>query len=166
MTIDGQKAAFNNLKGNRRIKMEKTGYSVTSKKDRKNTILVISQKEIPDVHAGEVALLLKNPPKGTGFPEVSIKTGKKTLKVNRQSIHDKWAWFSAELPDNKENITITVADRNWKGNSELWINSLQKRQPFSIQITLSGQVKKENLPPLPFPQNESRNYLLLKKGVL
>ena len=163
MTVDGQKAAFNSLQGDRMTNEQKPDYSVTTQKTKKSFTYTIRPKMMHNTYPAEVALLLKNPKKKGAFPEVIIRQGKKKLKVNKQSIHNKWAWYSVELTNSQKDIVVVVNTQNWSGQSELWANSVQKRHPFTLQVSISNRAKPEWLPPLPYPQTESRNYLLLKK---
>ena len=164
--VKGKNADFRNISRINPAVMSKPVYPVSTQKGKKHFTYVLSLKAGNNNHPVEVALLLYHPRQNNKFPEVTFKQRGKILKVDKQSIKGQWAWYSVVPVNNKKNIVITVNTENWSGQSELWINNVCERKSVSMQITLRKTVKKQVMPPLPYPSSEKRNYVLLKKAKL
>ncbi len=161
MTVDGLKADFKSLKGGYITENGKENYTVSEKDGKKTIFFKISSKNINGQHTGEVALLFGKNEVNDDFPEVTIKQNGKKLKVNKQQIKGKWAWYSAQT-GNKGDISVSFDKTAYRGTVELWINDITPRTPFSMTVNTGERINDKPMPPLPYPQSEKRNYRLLK----
>jgi hypothetical protein len=138
-------------------------YNVAVKKGKKNVVLTLTP--VPDNanRPASVALLLNHPQQGGKFPEITIRQGNKTLKVSKQFIKGKWAWYSAVPDSTKEKVILTIPAEQWHGQAALWVQNICYRQPDKLSVELKNPATREILPPLAWPTAEKRDYLMLKK---
>ena len=109
----------------------------------------------------QVAILLKaaKDQSDIDFPKVEMFLSGKKLKIKTQSIKDKWIWYVAEVPvDKNPDIKLSIEKTNWKGSADIWVRTETTSKGTTIAIKPVGQVKERTLPPLPYNSNKFKTY--------
>ncbi|UBM63438.1 alpha-galactosidase [Candidatus Sulfidibacterium hydrothermale] len=158
----GENKSFTQLDYQQLSARIKSDYLFSVKKGKKTVAFQVVPKKEKTVTPHEVALLLTHPAPNSDFPEVTARQNGKVLPVKKQMIKGKWAWYSV-IPNGSDEITITVNRADWHGKAQLWIDNITVNKPLTLEVVTTHPLPKAILPPLPFPENESRHYILMKK---
>jgi hypothetical protein len=138
-------------------------YKVSQKLKKDKFVISVT----PDTSNGNrpagLALLLVNTGDNKDFPEVEYVQNGKKLKVTTEKIKGKWAWFSA-TPDTADGSVIKVTIAKTDGyDMQLWVNNVNERKPYVLKVKTATPQVQPVLPPLPYPSQEKRDYVLLKR---
>ncbi len=142
----------------------KAAYRVSVQKTRKNFVYRLSPKDTTDNYPGEVALLLQHPAT-ENFPEVTARQNGKPLAVKKQHIKGKWAWYAVKPEKRGVGEIIFTLPAGWHGESELWVYNIRQEKPLTLSVTTKSPAGQRQMPPMPYPPSERRNYVLVKKTV-
>jgi len=159
---EGAKIGISDLKPDYQLDVMEPGYSTQFSAGENNYTFTIDPSRTMTSRMEMVALLLKPDTVGGDFPEVTIRQGKKELKTEKQSGRGAWQWVSA-VPEgsSKDLITVEINKSGWHGQARLWLNTAKKKSGYVLKVTTGQKIKERVMPPLPFPENEFRNYLML-----
>ena len=159
VTVDGKEIPFNQVYKHlpESAKTPEFVSTTVHKKDKTTITLKTSAKG----GAEQVAVLLKTGKDNTqeNFPEVEFTLNGEQLPAKTQSIEGKWIWFTAKVPvDVKPNVNITIKDKQWKGDAEVWVRTAVQANKTTIVIEPSGQIHEHEMPPLPYKADLVKKY--------
>ncbi len=159
VTVDGEEIPFNQVYKHLPESAKTPEFvSTTVHKKDKTTITL---KTSANGGTEQVAVLLKTGSENTqeDFPEVEFTLNGEQLPAKTQSIEGKWIWYTAIVPvDVKPNVNITIKDKQWKGDAEVWVRTAVQANKTTIVIEPSGQIHEHAMPPLPYKADLVKKY--------
>jgi len=159
VTVGGEEIPFNRIYKHlpETVKTPEFVSTTVHKKEKTTITLKTSSKEGTE----QVAILLKTGEENNqeAFPDVEIILNGQPQQTKTQSIEGKWIWYTADVPvDVKPDLKITIKDKEWKGNAEVWIKTAVKANKTTIVIEPTGQVHERVMPPLPYRADIIKKY--------